>query len=109
MTFSKPPAWLAVGPSPRTSRALGSSITFSDPRRKTLRISAVASEATATAQEPEAARRLYVGNIPRTVDSEELAKMFGEHGSVEKAEVSSLFLFFLCLFLCPKLNAGSLN
>ncbi|KAG1364224.1 30S ribosomal protein 2, chloroplastic [Cocos nucifera] len=87
MTISKPPAWLAVGASPRSSPALGSSITFSNPRRKTLRISAVVSEATAQAQEPEAARRLYVGNIPRTVDNEELAKIFGEHGAVEKAEV----------------------
>lgn len=38
-------------------------------------------------QESEVARRLYVGNIPRTVGSEELARIFGEHGSVEKAEV----------------------
>ncbi|XP_008782883.1 30S ribosomal protein 2, chloroplastic [Phoenix dactylifera] len=87
MKISKSPAWLAIGASPRSSRAFGSSISFSNPRRKTLWISAVASEATATAQEPEVARRLYVGNIPRTVDNEELTKIFGEHGSVEKAEV----------------------
>lgn len=45
----------------------------------------------ATAEAPtvgsEVERRLYVGNIPRDVDSEQLAKIFGEHGSVEKAEV----------------------
>lgn len=35
----------------------------------------------------EVERRLYVGNIPRDVDNEQLAKIFGEHGSVEKAEV----------------------
>ncbi|KAK7322627.1 hypothetical protein VNO77_26016 [Canavalia gladiata] len=35
----------------------------------------------------EATRRLYVGNIPRTVTNDELAKIVQEHGSVEKAEV----------------------
>lgn len=39
------------------------------------------------AVESEVERRLYVGNIPRDVDNEQLAKIFGEHGSVEKAEV----------------------
>ncbi|XP_051143816.1 30S ribosomal protein 2, chloroplastic [Andrographis paniculata] len=33
------------------------------------------------------ARRLYVGNIPRTVKNEELHKIVEEHGAVEKAEV----------------------
>ncbi|KHN49032.1 30S ribosomal protein 2, chloroplastic [Glycine soja] len=33
------------------------------------------------------ARRLYVGNIPRTVTNDELAKIVQEHGAVEKAEV----------------------
>ncbi|OAY40083.1 30S ribosomal protein 2, chloroplastic [Manihot esculenta] len=35
----------------------------------------------------EAARRLYIGNIPRTLDNEELKKIVEEHGAVEKAEV----------------------
>ncbi|KDP39809.1 hypothetical protein JCGZ_04908 [Jatropha curcas] len=35
----------------------------------------------------EAARRLYIGNIPRTVDNEELKKIVEEHGAVEKVEV----------------------
>ncbi|CAI9103180.1 OLC1v1001626C1 [Oldenlandia corymbosa var. corymbosa] len=35
----------------------------------------------------EAARRLYVGNIPRTVTNDELKKIVEEHGAVEKAEV----------------------
>ncbi|KAJ3698326.1 hypothetical protein LUZ61_002031 [Rhynchospora tenuis] len=35
----------------------------------------------------EMKRRLYVGNIPRDVTNDQLAKIFGEHGSVEKAEV----------------------
>lgn len=35
----------------------------------------------------EAARRLYVGNIPRTLTNEELTKIVEEHGAVEKAEV----------------------
>lgn len=35
----------------------------------------------------EAARRLYVGNIPRTVNNDELQKIVEEHGAVEKVEV----------------------
>ncbi|KAF3325916.1 30S ribosomal protein 2 [Carex littledalei] len=35
----------------------------------------------------EAKKRLYVGNIPRDVTNDQLAKIFAEHGSVEKAEV----------------------
>ncbi|CAL5201776.1 unnamed protein product [Lathyrus oleraceus] len=40
----------------------------------------------ATASSP-AVRKLYVGNIPRTVDNDELAQIVQEHGAVEKAEV----------------------
>ncbi|KAK7334800.1 hypothetical protein VNO80_26565 [Phaseolus coccineus] len=43
----------------------------------------VAEQATVT----EAARRLYVGNIPRTVNNDELSKIVQEHGAIEKAEV----------------------
>ncbi|KAK7334783.1 hypothetical protein VNO80_26547 [Phaseolus coccineus] len=43
----------------------------------------VAEQATVT----EAARRLYVGNIPRTVNNDELSKTVQEHGAIEKAEV----------------------
>ncbi|KAJ4824122.1 30S ribosomal protein 2, chloroplastic [Turnera subulata] len=35
----------------------------------------------------EAARRLYIGNIPRNLGNEELRKIVEEHGAVEKAEV----------------------
>lgn len=35
----------------------------------------------------EAARRLYIGNIPRTVDNAELTGIVEEHGAVEKTEV----------------------
>ena len=35
----------------------------------------------------EAARRLYVGNIPRNLSNEELTKIVEVHGAVEKAEV----------------------
>lgn len=34
-----------------------------------------------------AARRVYVGNIPRTVNNDELKKIVEEHGAVEKVEV----------------------
>lgn len=55
------------------------------------RLFAVAEEtAPAAAVDPssEAARRLYVGNIPRTLTNEELTKIVEEHGAVEKAEVN---------------------
>lgn len=35
----------------------------------------------------DAARRLYVGNIPRNLKNDELQKIVEEHGAVEKAEV----------------------
>ncbi|XP_027342404.1 30S ribosomal protein 2, chloroplastic [Abrus precatorius] len=52
-------------------------------RRRFRRPFAVAEQATVS----EAARRLYVGNIPRTVTNDELSKIVQEHGVVEKAEV----------------------
>lgn len=97
----KASAWLVAGASPANYRSLSSfslssSASCSVRRRRAFSILAVDSTATA---EPEAARRLYVGNIPRTVDNEELTKMFAEHGSVEKAEVLwPTFSFVLWLF-----------
>ncbi|XP_010503939.2 PREDICTED: 30S ribosomal protein 2, chloroplastic-like [Camelina sativa] len=35
----------------------------------------------------EAARRVYIGNIPRTVNNEQLTKLVEEHGAVEKVQV----------------------
>uniref|UniRef100_A0A2P2MX12 Small ribosomal subunit protein cS22 n=1 Tax=Rhizophora mucronata TaxID=61149 RepID=A0A2P2MX12_RHIMU len=51
------------------------------------RLFAVAEETASAAPSDEAARRLYIGNIPRTVDNEELRRIVEEHGAVEKAEV----------------------
>lgn len=58
-------------------------------RRSPGRVRVVAQEASGAVQDlsSEAARRLYVGNIPRNVSNQELSSIFGEHGSVEKAEV----------------------
>ncbi|KAK7271604.1 hypothetical protein RJT34_27641 [Clitoria ternatea] len=53
-------------------------------RRRFRRPFAVAEQVTAT---NEAARRLYVGNIPRTLSNEELSNIVQEHGAIEKAEV----------------------
>ncbi|CAI0428010.1 unnamed protein product [Linum tenue] len=57
----------------------------------TTRLRAVAEEAAPAAASVDpsspAARRVYVGNIPRNVNSEELRKIVEEHGAVEKAEV----------------------
>lgn len=49
-------------------------------------IFAVAEE-TSVATSSEAARRLYIGNIPRTLTNEELTRIVEEHGAVEKTEV----------------------
>ena len=40
------------------------------------------------APEVVAARKLYVGNVPRTVTNDELRDMFAAHGTVERAEVT---------------------
>ncbi|GMP41881.1 hypothetical protein CsSME_00011826 [Camellia sinensis var. sinensis] len=52
-------------------------------------VSAVAEETSVSTQDPssEAARRVYIGNIPRTVNNDELRQIVEEHGAVEKAEV----------------------
>ncbi|KAI3444961.1 hypothetical protein Pfo_001626 [Paulownia fortunei] len=57
----------------------------SNPRR----FNAVAENTSEVTADPSsvAARRLYVGNIPRTVTNDELQKIVEEHGAVEKAEV----------------------
>ncbi|KAJ9685766.1 hypothetical protein PVL29_017708 [Vitis rotundifolia] len=54
--------------------------------KRPIAVSAVTAEAP-VATSDVVARRLYVGNIPRTVDSAELARIVEEHGAVEKAEV----------------------
>ncbi|GMI83039.1 plastid-specific ribosomal protein 2 [Hibiscus trionum] len=62
-------------------------ISTSRPRK--LRLSVAAEERTSTVASPssEADRRLYIGNIPRTVSNDQLKKIVEEHGAVEKAEV----------------------
>ncbi|XAR63415.1 hypothetical protein NMG60_11023335 [Bertholletia excelsa] len=58
--------------------------------REPERICAVAEDtsvSTAPELSSEAARRLYVGNIPRTVNNDELRQIVEEHGAVENAEV----------------------
>ncbi|KAL3624595.1 Small ribosomal subunit protein cS22 [Castilleja foliolosa] len=53
------------------------------------RLNAVAEDTSVVATDPSsvAARRLYIGNIPRTVTNDELQKIVEEHGAIEKAEV----------------------
>nr|GMD62246.1 30S ribosomal protein 2, chloroplastic [Ipomoea batatas]GMD75308.1 30S ribosomal protein 2, chloroplastic [Ipomoea batatas] len=73
--------------------ALTLSPPVSQPREYLLRgrrLNAVAEEASVSTQDPSSpsARRLYVGNIPRTVTSDELQKIVEEHGAVEKAETA---------------------
>ncbi|PPD88535.1 hypothetical protein GOBAR_DD14517 [Gossypium barbadense] len=68
--------------------SLPKNLTLSSRPRK-LRLFVAAEEQTATVASPssEAARRLYVGNIPRNLKNDELTKIVEEHGAVEKAEV----------------------
>ncbi|XWS45685.1 hypothetical protein CRYUN_Cryun14cG0001000 [Craigia yunnanensis] len=63
-------------------------------RTKRLRLFAVTEEQTSVVASPssEAARRLYIGNIPRTVNNDELSKIVEEHGAIEKAEVLPFFI-----------------
>lgn len=35
----------------------------------------------------ESSRRVYIGNIPRTVDNEQLSKLVEEHGAAENVQV----------------------
>ncbi|GAA0183916.1 hypothetical protein LIER_31248 [Lithospermum erythrorhizon] len=58
-------------------------------RRSLKRVNVVAEETQVSTVDTssEAARRLYVGNIPRTVTNDELLKLVEEHGAAEKAEV----------------------
>ncbi|KAB1224793.1 30S ribosomal protein 2, chloroplastic [Morella rubra] len=83
------------GPKPTLLQSLpkltSSPLIFSPKRSQTL-LCAVAEEETQSpvaSLDPssEAARRLYVGNIPRTVDNAELTRIVEEHGAIEKAEV----------------------
>lgn len=64
-------------------------------RKSTTIFAATAESPASTSRDTAAKRRLYVGNIPRTVSNEELANIFGEHGSVEKAEVCVPCFLFL--------------
>lgn len=67
---------------------------FSNPTNRAVSISMAGARTTRPSRSffsvvasTEAKRRLYVGNIPRDVTNDQLAKIFGEHGPVEKAEV----------------------
>ncbi|KQJ89659.1 30S ribosomal protein 2, chloroplastic [Brachypodium distachyon] len=54
-------------------------------RRAAVRV--LASSAVLEAPEELATRKLYVGNIPRTVTNDELRAMFADHGTVLRADV----------------------
>ncbi|WVZ63885.1 hypothetical protein U9M48_013479 [Paspalum notatum var. saurae] len=56
-------------------------------RRRRLALRVTASSAVLEAAEQVATRKLYVGNIPRTVTNDELRDIFAAHGTIERAEV----------------------
>lgn len=74
--------------------------------RQPTRLLCVAEETVVTVDpSSEAARRLYVGNIPRTTNNDELQKVFQEHGSIDKVEVFHIWVYvyykdydFVCIF-----------
>ncbi|MFS8026712.1 putative RNA recognition motif domain, nucleotide-binding alpha-beta plait domain superfamily [Helianthus anomalus] len=90
----KPHLPISSKPNPNFSQSsslrLQISPILSNPRQPT-RLFCVAEEtpAAVVTVDPtsEAARRLYVGNIPRTTTNDDLQKVFEEHGAVEKVEV----------------------
>uniref|UniRef100_A0A453KJL8 Small ribosomal subunit protein cS22 n=1 Tax=Aegilops tauschii subsp. strangulata TaxID=200361 RepID=A0A453KJL8_AEGTS len=55
--------------------------------RRRAAVKVLASSAVMEAPEELATRKLYVGNIPRTVTNDELSAMFAAHGTVVRAEV----------------------
>ncbi|CAM8968029.1 unnamed protein product [Rhodiola kirilowii] len=57
------------------------------PSKYRFRVSVVAEDVGVQGTSEEAARRIYVGNIPRTVNNDELKRIVEEHGAVEKVEV----------------------
>ncbi|KAE8709911.1 30S ribosomal protein 2 [Hibiscus syriacus] len=62
-------------------------IPSSRPRKQRLYVAAEERTSTVAVPSSEADRRLYIGNIPRTVNNDQLKKLVEEHGAVEKAEV----------------------
>lgn len=72
-----------------SSHNFASSPLVLNPRELTRVYAAVAEEAQAPTQDPSsvAARKLYIGNIPRKLGNAELTRIVEEHGAVEKAEV----------------------
>ncbi|GLU00236.1 hypothetical protein SLE2022_176160 [Rubroshorea leprosula] len=60
-------------------------LAFSLHFKRNTRLFAVAEDQTSASE--AALRRLYVGNIPRTVDNDELRKIVEQHGAIDKAEV----------------------
>ncbi|WCJ18979.1 RNA-binding (RRM/RBD/RNP motifs) family protein [Euphorbia peplus] len=85
------PTFLFLIPNPTFSNFPTLTLSHRLPRPPT-KLFAVAEEAAAPAAPPvdpssEAARRLYVGNIPRTTDNDQLQQIVQEHGAVEKVEV----------------------
>ncbi|GKU88684.1 hypothetical protein SLEP1_g2916 [Rubroshorea leprosula] len=60
-------------------------LAFSLHFKRNTRLFAVAEDQISVSE--AALRRLYVGNIPRTVDNDELRKIVEQHGAVDKAEV----------------------
>ncbi|CAN6217148.1 unnamed protein product [Urochloa humidicola] len=69
------------------SRISVRSVAAPQARRRGLALRVAASSAVLEAPAEVAARKLYVGNIPRTVTNDELRDMFAAHGTVQRAEV----------------------
>ncbi|CAA7019240.1 unnamed protein product [Microthlaspi erraticum] len=76
---------------PKSFPSLAGTISVSLPRSSRMRFipHAVAETEEKAVLDPnlESSRRVYIGNIPRTVDNEQLTKLVEEHGAVEQVQV----------------------
>ncbi|RID65415.1 hypothetical protein BRARA_D00609 [Brassica rapa] len=74
-------------------KAFTKPISVSLPRTSRMRLIPHATMETETEEKPaldpnaESSRRVYIGNIPRTVTNEQLTKLVEEHGAVEQVQV----------------------
>ncbi|CAM8962018.1 unnamed protein product [Rhodiola kirilowii] len=76
--------------SPGVQKSVGCKLLASPlmvPSKYRFRVSVVAEDVGVQGTSEKAARRIYVGNIPRTVNNDELKRIVEEHGAVEKVEV----------------------
>ena len=93
---------LSLKPSPSFTKPISVSL----PRMRLIPHATMETETeTETEEKPaldpnaESSRRVYIGNIPRTVTNEQLTKIVEEHGAVEQVQVLVSYLHPLFSFI----------